>query len=224
MSKTALLSPRQKKSQQTWDSILHAVVKLLKKHTYDSLTVRNICDAAGVSTGTFYHHFNSKENLLTYYLTDDFLKFAAAFFIDIDGATDKNPCDKIIDIYTCCAEYTEVKGVAFISSFYSPKNKSLLPPGDNKDEKSISTFTPIFERTLVYMVNGQNQGLISDQVTAYTMSYDLCMLFNGIIYGWCISEATLDLKPFIRKMLGAYINNVITDKFIQTYGKYGVPR
>lgn len=224
MGKTTILSPRQKKSQQTWDSILHAVVKLLKKHTYDSLTVRNICDVAGVSTGTFYHHFNSKENLLTYYLTHDFLKFAAETFSAIDGATDKNPCDKSIDIYVCCAEYSEVKGVEFISSFYSPKNKSLLPPGDNRDTKAMSAFTPIFERTLDYLSNGQNQGLISGQMTAYTMSYDLCMLFNGIIYGWCISEATLDLKPFVRKMLGAYINNVVTDKFTQTYGKFGTPR
>lgn len=220
MKKITVLSPRQKKSQQTWDSILKATVKLMKKYNYDSLTVRNICEAAGVSTGTFYHHFTNKENLLTYYLTDDFLAFATDCFTVISAATDTNPCDKSIDIYACCAAYAEVKGVEFIASFYSPKNKSLLPPGGTKDPKTLSAFTPIFEKTLEFFAHGQNEGLIAEELSPYTISYDMCMLFNGIIYGWCLSEATLELQPFVKRMLGMYLNNVVTEKFIKNYGRY----
>ena len=220
MKKITLVSPRQKKSQQTWDSILKATVKLMKKYNYDSLTVRNICDAAGVSTGTFYHHFTSKENLLTYYLTDDFLSYATGRFTVISEAADTNPCDKAIAIYVCCAEYAEVKGVEFISGFYSPKNKSLLPPGTNKDTKNVSAFTPIFEKTLDYFALGQKEGLITEELSSYDISYDMCMLFNGLIYGWCISGATLNLQPYVKKMLGMYLNNVVTDKFINNCGTY----
>lgn len=191
----------------------------MKKYDYDSLTVRNICEFAGVSTGTFYHHFSSKENLLTYYLTEDYKVFEKSYYESRD-LNPRNQCDKVIDIYVCCAEYSELKGSAFISGFYSTKNKSLLPPEENKNVRSQSAFTPIFDKTMEYFACGQQEGMIVEQLSPYVLSYDVCMLFNGIVFEWCISEAALNLKQYIRKMLGAYLNNAISTKFIETYGRY----
>ena len=36
----------------------------------EELSIKNICEEAGVSNGSFYHHFKTKDDLLSYYIED----------------------------------------------------------------------------------------------------------------------------------------------------------
>ena len=62
------LSRQQKKSKETKARIFHAAKTILQKQGYDQLSIKNICDEAGVSNGSFYHHFKTKDDLLSYYM------------------------------------------------------------------------------------------------------------------------------------------------------------
>ena len=55
---------RQAQAQHTRRAILDAAVALSRQVGFARVTVRDICQAAGVTTGAFYHHFESKEALL----------------------------------------------------------------------------------------------------------------------------------------------------------------
>ena len=57
------LSRQQKKSKETKARIFHAAKTILRKQGYDQLSIKNICDEAGVSNGSFYHHFKTKDDL-----------------------------------------------------------------------------------------------------------------------------------------------------------------
>lgn len=59
--------PHEIKSEETKQKILTATENMLSRYDFKYLTVRNICEEAGVAYGSFYHHFNSKENLLHSY-------------------------------------------------------------------------------------------------------------------------------------------------------------
>ena len=59
--------PHEIKSEETKRKILTATEQMLSQYDFKYLTVRNICQEAGVAYGSFYHHFNSKENLLYVY-------------------------------------------------------------------------------------------------------------------------------------------------------------
>ena len=48
------LSRQQKKSKETKARIFHAAKTILQKQGYDQLSIKNICDEAGVSNGSFY--------------------------------------------------------------------------------------------------------------------------------------------------------------------------
>ena len=50
------LSRQQKKSKETKARIFHAAKTILQKQGYDQLSIKNICDEAGVSNGSFYHY------------------------------------------------------------------------------------------------------------------------------------------------------------------------
>ena len=64
------LSKQQKKSQETKEKIFQAAKKILQKNGYEKLSIKNICEEAGVSNGSFYHHFKTKDDLLSYYIED----------------------------------------------------------------------------------------------------------------------------------------------------------
>ncbi len=53
----------QKRSEQTRTKLLDAALKEFAEHGYDATSVDDICAAAQVSKGAFYHHFESKHAL-----------------------------------------------------------------------------------------------------------------------------------------------------------------
>lgn len=55
---------RKQQAQQTEQAILRATIDLSRQRPFDKVSVREICQQAGITTGAFYHHFKSKEDLL----------------------------------------------------------------------------------------------------------------------------------------------------------------
>lgn len=53
----------QQRSEETRNRILQAATVLFSKNGYDATGVAEICQAAGVSKGAFYHHFPTKQAL-----------------------------------------------------------------------------------------------------------------------------------------------------------------
>lgn len=64
------LSKQQLKSRETKRRIFRAAKTILQKKGYEQLSIKNICEEAGVSNGSFYHHFKTKDDLLSYYLEE----------------------------------------------------------------------------------------------------------------------------------------------------------
>lgn len=59
-----LIKPQQSRSTEKLNRILESTELLLRAKTYDELTVTDIVNEAGVSIGTFYNRFRSKEALM----------------------------------------------------------------------------------------------------------------------------------------------------------------
>jgi AcrR family transcriptional regulator len=53
----------QHRSEETRNHILETAAQLFSKTGYDATGVAQICQAAGVSKGAFYHHFPSKQSV-----------------------------------------------------------------------------------------------------------------------------------------------------------------
>ena len=54
---------RKEQAQKTETAILDAALSLMREAGFEAVTVRDICKKAGITTGAFYHHFQSKEEL-----------------------------------------------------------------------------------------------------------------------------------------------------------------
>ena len=70
MSEKPTISRQQQKSRETRERIFRAAKRILERQGYEELSIKNICEEAGVSNGSFYHHFKTKDDLLSYYIED----------------------------------------------------------------------------------------------------------------------------------------------------------
>ena len=53
---------RKEKAASTKRKIFETAVRLIKENGYNNVTISEICRAAGVAKGSFYVHYNSKED------------------------------------------------------------------------------------------------------------------------------------------------------------------
>ena len=75
MDDTILRTPQKVRSERTQNALYEAACTLMHDYGYDYLTVQNICKLAGVTTGAFYHHFRSKDDILCLFLNKGYDAF-----------------------------------------------------------------------------------------------------------------------------------------------------
>ena len=78
----------QQRSEETRTHILEAALKLFSKEGYDATGVAQICQAAGVSKGAFYHHFPSKHAVFMALLQSWLEVLDKQFQAALEGARD----------------------------------------------------------------------------------------------------------------------------------------
>ena len=74
------LSARERKNQENKQKLYDAAAQIMEMYDYNTVTIRNICKVSGVSYGSFYNLFDSKETFLRYYLTNDFTAYMEDYF------------------------------------------------------------------------------------------------------------------------------------------------
>lgn len=194
------LSKREQKRQETLNKLLNAMNEIIEKYDYDTLTIRNICSVSGVSYGSFYNLFENKEKFLTYYLTHDFISYKENFYKNNKEFNSLNYIDKSIDIFVTCAKYNQMKGLKFVSGFYSPNNYDLSPMNINDH---YFCFTPLVEEAKEYL-NKTNQ--LKDTISIDEIIQEYCYIFNGVTFNWCISKGKIDIVQETKTRLTNTIN------------------
>ncbi len=61
---TLIHAPKQSRSQETQEKLLHALEDLLAEKFFEQITIRGLAERAGVASGTIYRRFKDKEALL----------------------------------------------------------------------------------------------------------------------------------------------------------------
>lgn len=72
-------APKQGRSRQSFDRIIEATIDLLRERPYDQITLAEICQLAGVSTGALYGRVTGKDELLRAVQVRFFERLDAAF-------------------------------------------------------------------------------------------------------------------------------------------------
>ena len=198
MKEPVELSKQQRKSKETKERIFQAAKRILQKSGYEELSIKNICEEAGVSNGSFYHHFKTKDDLLSYYIEDQ-------PSIDPDRLElPKNKEDAketIIHVYLNYVKYCKELGVEFMAGYYTPHNQALNPTIRTERPYPIVTVQHYLERALE--ANAIQLNLKIEEITT-----DIRMIVTGNVFEWAMRNGDADFEGNMRRSLSHYLDSI----------------
>ena len=198
METNSELGKQQRKSKATKQRIFHAAKMILQEKGFESLSIKNICKEAGVSNGSFYHHFDSKEDLLSFYIEEQ--PAIDANLLQLPTSTDGTK-EAIILVYLNYAAYCRELGARFIENYYTPRNQALNPT--LRTERSYPIVT-----VRSYLENAIEAKIITPSLTIEEITTDIRMMIIGNVFEWCLRPEVVDFEGNIRRSLGEYLKNV----------------
>lgn len=176
-------------------------MELMREYGYEYVTVANVCSRAGISVGSFYHHFGSKDELLAYYFDAGYEKYWEEYESKLTG----DFIEDVVVVYSMYSEYCMDQGLQFIKNFYTPNNKSLYL-GDFT--KSGEKHLPIMKKSYVILQEAQKRGEIKPGEDLKQLTEDLCMLEKGLIFEWALSDGQYDLLTAVRRIMTNMLKGV----------------
>ena len=194
--------PKSTDTGDTKEKIIAATVEMIRKHGADDITVRNVCEAAEVSIGTFYHHFRNKDDLLMYFVREEsFDTFALE-------TPPERIADRIYELYMRLLERYMELGDEFLKSFYTAGNRALSAYMGEEDGKFQSgTVMARCEREIQDAVR---LGVLREETDAHLVSVDICTIVKGCVFEWCLSGGRMEIETSFRRILHAYLSGFLT--------------
>lgn len=192
------LSKQQLKSMETKARIFNAAKRILKKSGYEQLSIKNICEEAGVSNGSFYHHFKTKDDLLSYYIEEQ--PSINPDLLDLPSSKEEAR-ETIVYVYLNYVRYCQELGVEFMANYYTPKNQSLNPLIRTERPYPIITVHNYLQKCI-------DAGIITLSDSLEHITTDIRMIVIGNVFEWCLKNGDADFEGNMRRCLENYLNGV----------------
>lgn len=182
---------KSKKGEKTKQRLLESATQLFEKNDFTNVTVDAIVEAAGVSKGTFYIYFESKDALIADILSDyvtivdsDYKKYLSSI---TSGAKADDMMLSLIS--KICDVLVNTIGRDNMSIIY----KLQLDKTFNTD--SIKGYNRDLYQIFSDVIQlGLNQGIFHTEIPLQTITNHFVMAIRGISYEWCIRYPNFDLE------------------------------
>lgn len=189
---------KQKRSIVTVNSIITATAQLLKDKGLNNLTTSNIIERAGVSVGSFYQYFPSKESILSVILQKNFNQDAQDFINTLKKVNSLNynfdeAIDYLVDMLFDNFKIQTGLHKELIFSVLTLNSLKFTLVNDDKVTSAIKEYIMIYQDEL-------REGIDLDRA-AFLFQYILKGIKFGIIFAgkenW-IDELKDDLKFLLK--------------------------
>ncbi|HCM28570.1 MAG: TetR family transcriptional regulator [Treponema sp. GWB1_62_6] len=187
------LTTRKIQADKTRKKIYAVSISFMEKKGYNDTTIEEICKKAGVSVGTFYNYFKSKDDIFfdIYKMADEYFENTVIPKLNESNA---NALDKIVIFFKYYASYNSKRGLENISQLYNTKNR----------------FFTIKKRFMQESLNkiikdGQEANQITITTAPDEITDFLFIASRGVVYDWCIHQGKYDLE----EKMEHYIKNIV---------------
>lgn len=187
------------RSLLTRQKLLEATVKIIQNEGISSLNVRAICKEAGLSTGAFYHLFNSKEDVINYYLNFTFARYK---YEVANEDADLSAAQKIRKLYQYTITCYKEAGYEFMSAFYTPSNAMLNFKNRPNNEPVV------LEEVCNYLIQGQKDGEIRKDIDIDKAKLEIAIIVTGAMFYWCVFKGDMDVSTIVDKNLETYLSTI----------------
>ncbi len=196
------ITPRKEQALKTRQEIFDTAVELFDKKGYEKVSIKEICKKAGVSTGAFYHHFKSKDQILMeeFLKTDDFYRELVEEIAGMDDYREK------LRAYT-------ISTMRFLADMGLRRLKVTYHTQIGPDKKASYLGN---ERRALYSImealyrEGQEEGEVRRDLSSDELARLAIHCFRGVIYDWCLANGSFDLVEASERMFDVLTNGALT--------------
>ena len=194
-----------KKAEKTRSRLLESARRLISERGFDHVSVEDITKDSGVATGTFYHYFECKEEVvaeLSFQSIQTIIKKA----IDYDGDVRERCLYYFIELY----KDASWSGVRLVRQWMKETMEAETPDSRTREclDGIRNTVMDIFVTGL-----GKGKGELRADAPLDMLSKLLMSHFFGVLTIWCmmngewdiVADADVYAKTDIDNLLGAYI-------------------
>lgn len=196
------MTKRQVAAQETKKKIIEAARMVISDKGFEAVSIDDIMAEAGLGKGTFYTHFERKEDVVYELNKTDFYRLAET----VNAMSDKDIMDKL-EYY--CREFMksiERAGIEICRQWIKNNLSGGTMCGiEDIDGKPISKYQYDYQAMQSVLSEAVRQGQLMED----TPVNELALLINGELYGlmtaWCMSGGTSvgtkNIKTFRTYML-----------------------
>ncbi len=198
------MTPRKEQALMTRQRIFETAIELFDKRGYEKVSINDICRKAGVSTGAFYHHFKSKDQILMeeFKKVDDFyLELAEEVYAVQDYE------EKLKRFNSSVMGMLAGLGLKRLKVTYHTQI------GPNKKASYLGN-----EKRTVYSVleelyrEGQERGQLRPDISLEDLVQLTIHCYRGIIYDWCLANGSFDLAKASETMTDALLHGILSTR------------
>ena len=178
---------RKEKAAETKRKIFETAVWLIKENGYNNVSISEICKAAGVAKGSFYVHYNSKEDIVrASYYTDmnEYIHRNYTAFLDAHSNVSYN--ERIIYFMNLELEFAEYAGYEITCLAYTLNLGTCIPgPSEHLAKRG---FSKNLYDAIQKNADKNISTLSSDEIFHYFES-----VIRGIMATWCFSNNSFSI-------------------------------
>lgn len=176
------ITKRKLQAVETKMRIFNAASELMKKKGFDDITIQEIQERAGISVGTFYHYFKSKQDVFfeIYGKGDEFYKTEVAPELNARKLTYE---EKIILFFVKYSIFITGNGIESVRQLFNTNNRFFI----SKGRYMIELLQDIISK-------GQLEGEIITEMNAEEITDFLFIHARGVVFNWCLHDGGYDLE------------------------------
>jgi TetR/AcrR family fatty acid metabolism transcriptional regulator len=188
------LTRRQEQALETKNRIYAAAIDLMDRKGFDGLTIADISRKAGVSVGSFYHHFESKNDILA----EIFRKADDYFSTEVVSQLKKRAVpDQIVEYFDHYARFNIASGVEMTQQLFSPKVKHFT-----------EETRPMLTLLLDLIRKGQENGEIRMDTEPGALARFLFVVARGVVFDWSLREGSYDLEETMHRYMERVVSTL----------------
>lgn len=170
-------------AEETKRRLLETVIRLMQERGYEKVSVRDICREADVSSGSFYHHYGSKDALImdAYYQVDRLV--TREFVTECREISPEEGVRKLLGLYL--AYISEEIGL-LVKEYYR-----VLLEGIN-----ISVFDPkrpFYKALCEQAERGQKESSFNAEYTVKELAEYFMRFMRALVFDWAIHHGEYNL-------------------------------
>ncbi|MEA5095619.1 TetR/AcrR family transcriptional regulator [Sedimentibacter saalensis] len=181
------INSRKIQAEATKNKIYKTAIKLMEQKGFNNMKIDDICTKAGVSVGSFYNYFKSKDDILIEIYKRGDVYFEETVRPNVSG---KSTVENIIDFFEYYARYNEITGVETTKQLFASANKLYISKGRNMQAVLIDTIK-----------KGQESGEIIKDYGPEGITEYLFIAARGLCYDWASHDGSYNLREGMRKYM-----------------------